>query len=382
MATPIRSLLAAFLTSGSVTAAAATRIDEHGLTMSAGPVELNLGGRMQLDGAMFDRSDHSRGSAAKVRRARVELSGRVGQRFRFRLDREFAGASRGWRNVWAEVDPFRHMGVRAGNFVAPFSEERLESSNSIAFMERSIAASLSPGYGLGGAVFANGRHWTLGAGWFTKPLGKESASTERGRGVVARGTIVPWKSGRRFLQLGVAAERRSFDGEDRIRFSADPGTVLAPPAISTRSFGSLHSLFALDGQAAVSLGSVLLQGEEFKVHLDRRSETNSLNGLMLQARWLLGGEHYGYSGDTAVFTGPELKRGKSAFELAARYSGLDLRSGRIQAGVANEFSAGANWYLNRNVRTMLDYTYVKNDRPPGKADVTNHVIAARVQLAF
>lgn len=383
MLKPFRHLFAAFLLPVSFTATAATKIDDHGLTMRAGPLEVNVGGRLHLDGALFDRPDHSsRGSATKVRRARIELSGKVGERLKFRVDREFAGRSRGWRNLWVEVEPSRHVAVRAGNFVAPFSEERLESSNSSAFLERSLAGALTPSYGLGGAVFASGRKWTLAAGWFSDPLGNRTSSADRGRGAVARGTLVPWKSGRRFVQLGVAAEKRTFGPRDRIRFSADPGSALAPTAISSGALGRLDSLLSFNGQAAISLGSVLIQGEDFNVRVNRRSGTNNFNGQMLQARWLPGGEHYGYSADTAVFTGPELKRGKTAIELAARYSRLDLNSGRVKAGVANELSAGVNWYLSRNVRTMLDYTYVKNSRPAGRNDVTDRVVAARLQVAF
>lgn len=376
-------ILAAMLLSAADTTTAAAKIDGHGATLSAGPVKLNLGGRLHLDGAVFDPSSGlSSTSDVKVRRARLELSGTVSRQLRFRADREFAGRSKGWRNLWVEVDPSRNTALRSGNFLVPFSQERLESSNSSAFVERSLAAALSPGYGLGGAAFANGRRWTFAAGWFGRPLGKKSSSTERGQGFVGRGTIVPWKSGRRFVQLGIAAEKRTFNVADRIRFSADPGSTLAPTIISTGSYAGLDSLFALNAQAAISLGSFLIQAEEFKVRLETDSGTNHFDGQTLQARWMPGGERYGYAADTAVFTGPDLKHGKTAVELAVRYSRLDLTSGHIEAGVASELSAGANWYLSRNIRTMIDYTYVRNDRPAGRADVTNHVLAARLQFAL
>ena len=73
--------------------------DERGITLEAGDLELNLGGRLHLDGAVFDdRTIPQTGvTDAKVRRARLELSGKIGKAIRFRVDREFAGRSSGWQ---------------------------------------------------------------------------------------------------------------------------------------------------------------------------------------------------------------------------------------------------------------------------------------------
>ena len=42
------------------------------------------------------------------RRARIELSGRIGKIVRFRVDREFAHGG-GWRNLWVGIEPVEQL---------------------------------------------------------------------------------------------------------------------------------------------------------------------------------------------------------------------------------------------------------------------------------
>ena len=44
-----------------------------------------------------------------------------------------------------------------------------------------------------------------------------------------------------------------------------------------------------------------------------------------------------------------------AFEIAGRYSYLDLDSAGINGGVLHDWTLGLNWYTNRNSRVMLNY---------------------------
>jgi phosphate-selective porin OprO/OprP len=53
--------------------------------------------------------------------------------------------------------------------------------------------------------------------------------------------------------------------------------------------------------------------------------------------------------------------GLGAWELAVRYSQLDLDDGGFRGGQLDDVSAGLNWYLNTNVRVMLNYIYADLD---------------------
>jgi phosphate-selective porin OprO/OprP len=86
--------------------------------------------------------------------------------------------------------------------------------------------------------------------------------------------------------------------------------------------------------------------------------------------------------------------GRGAWEIAARYSYVNLNSGsglnRIQGGAMDGVTLGLNWYVNTNLNVNFDWTY--NDRydlptgiAPGSASTVpgyTSGFGARVQFQF
>lgn len=360
--------------------------DERGITLEAGDLELNLGGRLHLDGAVFDdRTIPQTGvTDAKVRRARLELSGKIGKAIRFRVDREFAGRSSGWRNVWLSVEPINHVEVKGGNMVVPFAMEDLQSSNTMPLAERSLASALTPGYGLGGAVTVYDKHWSAAAGYFTDALDNdEGRTTERGKGVVGRITVAPINSHGKIVHLGLGGERRTFSALEAVRFTADPGTTLAPNLMSSGTLGGLDHLSAITGEAGVAMGPLMVLGNVTSVKLARPLlGDRTFTGQTLQAGFLITGGRYAYAEKQGVFGGPDFGKRGSAVELALRYSHLDLDDSVTNRGSGRALSAGANWYINRNARIMAGYTHDRVHFVSAAPAVTNRVGTVRLQLNF
>lgn len=361
------------------------KADEKGLTLEAGPLQLDLGGRLHLDASVFDEPDVPRTgtTSGDVRRARIELSGRVAKVLRFRVDREFAGA-KGWRNVWASIEPVRNLEIKGGNMIVPFSMEDLQSSNVTPFAERSMASALTGGFGLGGAVFTGGRNWSASVGYFTDALANdEGRSTERGKGVLGRVTFAPMRTRNTVLHLGLGGERRSFSATERVRFTADPGSVFAPNVISSGTLGSLDTLTAWSGEAAVSFGPVLVQGQAIALKLHRSLlDDRSFNGQTISVGWIVTGQRHEYSGSSGVFGGPDRRKGEGAFEIAARYSRLDLVDGTFDRGIGRALSASAIWTISTNLRVLATYTDNRVRFPNGGLPVKNRVGVLRAQLSF
>lgn len=361
------------------------KADEKGLTLEAGPLNLNLGGRLHLDASVFDEPDAPRTgtTSGDVRRARIELSGRVAKVLRFRVDREFAGAM-GWRNVWASIEPVKNLEIKGGNMIIPFSLEDLQSSNVTPFAERSMASALTGGFGLGGAVFTGGRNWSASVGYFTDALANdEGRTTERGKGVLGRVTFAPVLKRDAVLHLGFGGERRSFSATERVRFTADPGSVFAPNVISSGTLGSLDTLTAWNGEAAVSFGPVLVQGQAIALKLHRLLlDDRSFNGQTVSVGWIVTGQRHEYSGSSGVFGGPDRRKGEGAFEIAARYSRLDLLDGTFDRGIGRALSASAIWTISTNLRALATYTDNRVRFPNGGLPVKNRVGVLRAQLSF
>ena len=69
----------------------------------------------------------------------------------------------------------------------------------------------------------------------------------------------------------------------------------------------------------------------------------------------------------------------SPVNIAVRYSHLDLEDGDVNGGELDDITLGLNWYLNPNVRVMLNYVYADADK---MYDGQMHAFQTRFQIDF
>jgi phosphate-selective porin OprO and OprP len=127
-----------------------------------------------------------------------------------------------------------------------------------------------------------------------------------------------------------------------------------------------------------------LQAESFRFGVDRTAATTALpdptfDGLYVQGSWILTGETRRYDIATGAFQAPRpfvpfsSAGGLGAWELALRYSRLDLdfHSGAadtgatadaIRGGLQDIWTFGVNWYINTNVKLMINWLHIDVDR--------------------
>ena len=105
----------------------------------------------------------------------------------------------------------------------------------------------------------------------------------------------------------------------------------------------------------------------------------------------LTGEHRPYDRQYGVFDRVRPKKDFAPFkghwgawEMAARYSVLDLSDRGIQGGEGRDFTAGLNWYLYPTMRVMFNYVHSgTQDRINPSIDRGRlNIFQMRVQLAF
>lgn len=355
-----------------------------GLTLTAGhgAFELTLGGRVHFDAINYDDGADEVAQTG-VRRSRLELSGKIADLIRFRIDREFAGTD-GWRNLWASIEPVDGVAIKGGSFSIPFAMEDLQSSNHSALMERSLATALTPGIGVGGGVQVWRRHWTLAAGYFGDALANEDGrAEERGKGYAGRITLAPVNDKGVLVHFGAAVERRSFSTGEVARFQANPGSVLAPDLLTTGRITGIDHLANTGGELALARGPLALQGQYVATVLTRTDKpTLHFDGWFAQTSWLVTGGRYRYSRQAGIITGADLEPSKHTIELTARYSVLDLNDGAFTRGEGSALTFGCNWYLNGNVRAMANYSRSRRQDSAGRLDREVDLFGARVQVSF
>jgi phosphate-selective porin OprO/OprP len=126
--------------------------------------------------------------------------------------------------------------------------------------------------------------------------------------------------------------------------------------------------------------------------LGKTSGTVTRSSWQVAASYFLTGEPNSYKSVTPTKSFLPGKGGWGAWELAARYSQLSMDRQIFLFGFAdpaksarqtNEWVAGLNWYLNKNVRIMLDYENVGfSGGAAGGTRGRENLILSRFQVAF
>ncbi len=357
-------------------------IGENGLELSLGDdaLKVELGGKLQVDGYSYEMGA-SGDTAVDVRRARPDLRISIADTVRLRAEWEFAG-SEGWRNLYAEVEPFDGVTLRGGNFSAPFSMEDLQGSAVIPFAERSLLAAVSPGFGLGGQAGYAARRFTVKAGWFDDALdSEEGRSAEHGRGWVGRATFLAIDEDETKLHFGLAGERRTFQPGESLRYSANGGTTFAPPLLATSRLTDVASLRGVNAEAGVIAGSLAVQGQYLRQSIRQRTLADAaLSAGYIQASWMVTGESYRYARGAGTLSGPRLRDGM-AVELAARFGWLDASAAVLGGRQARLLDASAALHVTPWARIMASGSLGRQrDLIGGTQDLTAGM--ARLQLSF
>ncbi len=371
----------------SIAAADPLTFDERGLTLDVAgdDLTLNLGGRLHVDAATYDDELTLFNDDARVRRGRLELGGRVLKDWRFRVDYELSSLGKGFKNAWLSYQGINGAEFTGGNFIAPFSMEDLESSNSLPAMERSLAEALAPGFLIGGEAKVYRKHWSLTAGYFFNPISQDPVvNNDSGESIIARATLAALNSGRQTLHFGAAFENRNLDTGAPTRVRTYPESGIADARlIDTSVLSGVDSFNNYGAEAAYRYCNFLLRGQ----YIVRDNDAAALGdpkfrGGYAEASWVLTGEKRGYSEKDGIFSGVRPKSKFGAIELVGRFSMLDLNDALVAGGEEKDYLAGVNWYLGRNFRVMGDYVHAKATPNRNGLDESTDVFQARAQLNF
>jgi phosphate-selective porin OprO/OprP len=344
------------------------------------------------------------------RRARLGVEGKIYEVFNFVAEFDFAnGTDIAFREVWMGVNELPFVGTfKGGHFKEYVSLEQLTSSRYLTFIERSLVDVFAPGYNPGFAIHNTylDERGTWATGLFRQAT--DNGAVDFGDGEYAwssRLTFLPWyeHDGRCLLhaggsfrwantsQAGVTQAPVSKGGE--IAFASTPeARVGLPNFINTGTFvGDQWYTYGLE--AAAVFGPLSIQGEILQSEVtDSIAPLNanatllgntSYYGYYVFVSYFLTGEHRPYDRRQGVFTrvrpyenfwlvktGEDgcggMCCGKGAWEVAARYSYLDLNDSRIQGGALRDYTLGVNWYWNPNMKIQWNYIHTdREDTAPG-----------------
>jgi phosphate-selective porin OprO/OprP len=400
-----------------------------------GQYSIALTGRLHLDAGDYIRV-HPDSPASPVsnlssgfnaRRARIGVTGKAFGDWTYTFIYDAGNSNdvtpRGIEYAQVNYRGFKNTVLEGGYSDTFFSLDEATNSNDLMFMERSTPSQVAALYNTGdfrsnaGARYFTDRYW-LGA-YVTGPQqGQSHAQTAEQIGAYQRGTYQLLRGPDYSLHLGIAfsellkAPNTGINTPNTITLSDAPELRIDPTAIlNTGPLGSIANpvtggtIYNLE--TAAGYKSLFWQGEYFHLALDRRGLPQAnFDGGYGQASWTITGESRKYIPETGAYSAiiPDrpfslAEGGWGAWELGARISYIDLNDnftaglplasqpGAVAGGKQTAFTLGLNWYVNSNMRFMLNYVHADIDRksltaPTNSIGATVDAIALRSQVAW
>lgn len=377
---------------------------------------LRVRGYVQADGRFYLNDDANNGNDTfLLRRVRPVFEGTVFRDFDFRLMPDFGNGANSTniiQDAYLEWKYWPFLKVRAGKYKPPVGLEMLQSDTDLLFAERGLPTDLVPqrdvGVQLSGDLLDGVISYAGGVFNGVVDGGIADLDTFDSKDADARVWFQPFKkAGVEPLQglgFGVAGT-----------IGSENGSLASPnlPSYKTtgqntffKYLGNTTNLTTtaiangsrdrLSPQASYYWGPVGVFGEYVicEQEVMKGASSNRLRNQAWQVAgsWVVTGENASYKAVTPRQPFDLKKGGWGALELTARYGVLRIDKDAFptyadpnkSAQEAREWGVGANWYLNRNVKLVLDYEQTAfNGGAAGGADrETERVIFTRAQLQF
>jgi phosphate-selective porin OprO/OprP len=408
--------------------------------------KIHVGGRTQLDYVGYRGADDVQFGAGGVgrvqdgvnfRRARLEVDGTLWEVIDFFAEYEFLGNTfnvdptlpanaknivntPGPTDLWATLTHLPVIGnVRVGNHKPPISLEHLTSSRFLDFLERSYAfdtycGGTNNGFLPGVSVFNWTEDeritWHVGI-WKNNQtvLGWNVGGGEWD--VTGRVTWLPIyeANGRRLVHLGLGVSNRGLDdGVARLRartllrngpftlqtrladvtVSGDNQTLIVP------EFAAIAGPFMIQAEYFGSW----IQNTTFPANTGKNFGTTYTQSAYVQTSYFLTGEHrpWNMKGGSGAAPGRVIPNrnffmvpgqdgrlfSSGAWQVAARFSWIDLANQAQQAGNLYDVTLGLNWFLNPNMKFQWNYDYLFRNAAGNTSDGPIHGFGMRFAMDF
>ncbi|MBB3210080.1 phosphate-selective porin OprO/OprP [Rhodopirellula rubra] len=384
-----------------------------------------LTGFFQADAVYFDQDATNIAAVgdaqdgADFRRARLAAVGQAWDNISYQLEMDFAFPGRpSFMDVWLDIeDVILSNNLRIGQFRQPFGMDGLTSVKEMTFLERGLPFAFLPFRQIGAAMYGNQKDelatWAIAGFRYPTDVYGGNVGDNGGYGMATRltGLLINRPDAGGLLHIGggfsfldPSNDQFQFRNQPEVFVGEEGGGVLAgtnpklSPFVNTGEIDANNaSLFS--AELAAAHGSFYAQSEFIYAYVDQiNGPSLGFSGAYAYCGYFLTGEKRPYNGKAGVYGSVKPRKsvgeegGIGAWEIATRYSYIDLTDENINGGRLNNITAGLNWYLNPHTKFQFNYIYSMldaqagagpiPDTPAGVGDSNAGIFAMRAQVDF
>jgi len=354
-----------------------------------GAFEMKLSGRLQVDAAAYSGKPMM-GDGTEIRRAFLTLSGRMYTDWGYRFQYNFVNTGingRGLLDAYTTYQGFEGVQIQLGNFRDPFILQELTSDKYITFSERALTSAFASGRHIGLMASHVEKKGSWAVGLFGDTISTHGGPDNEGWGANIRTTYSPINEQRKLLHLGLAMQYRDTGGAGELRFKQEAEThISGVDIVDTGIMSRTKDSLKIGAELATVYGPFSAQAEyiDTQVHRNGFDDLN-FDGWYAETAYFLTGESRQYK--KGKFSSPKPKfnvgeGGIGAWQLALRYSHINLNDGLINGGEADAMTLGLNWFATPTLRFTANYIDVLDVEGGPHAGQEPSVFQVRSQWAF
>ena len=334
------------------------------LPASAEAQEFRIRGRLHMDAFYGITAADDFSNGFNNRRARLGMGGTITQGWDGRIEIDFAdaGVSPNDFRLRRRIGSGGRLWI--GQFKVPQGLNELTSSNEITFIERSTPNNVIADARRMGVAY---EHFGNSLGFktmvFGRSLGQRGALVDdMPLGVALRGVFAP-EIGGGIFHIGASAVYEDLMDNNTVRFRDRPeardskgGSIRLIDA----SVPDAESTFKAGLELLFIGGPFSIEAEYLQATVSRTEGDNpTFSGYNIQSSYVLTGESRSYSNGLVGTVSPAGDAG--AWEVALRYSFMDLNDAGFTGGEQKNITLGLNHYITSKLRFMSNLVFVKVD---------------------
>jgi len=318
---------------------------------------VSLGGRIQADYVYYDEDNIDLGSGTEFRRTRLFAEGNVADDWKYKAQYDFAGNETELKDMYVQYTGWDVGKITLGQFKQEQGLEVLTSSKYTTFIERAMMSEFVPDRRISAGLSGDASAWHYAASIFGDEEGSDDNSTES-LGFSGRLAWGP-KLGDSQLHVGASASWQD-PGSDEWRVRSRPEThKTSTRLVDTGTLAEVDDVITYGLEGAWVMGPFSVQGEWMQQSVNRKDsalDEPDFSGYYVYGSWFITGESRAYKGGKFART-----KASNAWEVALRYSSIDLEDGDIGGGEEENWTVGLNYYVNPYLRFMLNYVAASAD---------------------